>query len=166
MAEIKFHGEKVNTYGSLPAVGSKAPDFKLVKEDLSEVSLSDFKGKKVLLNIFPSLDTPVCSTSIRTFNAKSSAVDNTVVLDVSMDLPFAHKRFCAAEGLDRVHGVSGFKSSTFGKDYGVIMEDGKLAGLYSRAVVVLDEDGNVKYTEQVPEITQEPDYEKALNALK
>ncbi len=166
MADITLGGNKVSTIGSLPAVGTSAPEFTLVKDDLSEIKLGDLKGKRVLLNIFPSLDTAVCSTSIRKFNERASSTDNTVVLSVSLDLPFAHKRFCTTEGLDKVHGVSGFKGSSFGADYGVTMVDGKFAGLYSRAVVVVNEEGRVVYTEQVPEIAQEPNYDAALDALK
>lgn len=166
MAQITFKGNPVNTSGNLPEIGSKAPDFKLTTGDLSEKSLSDYKGKNVVLNIFPSVDTGVCAQSVRTFNEKVSAVDNTVVLCVSKDLPFALSRFCAAEGLNNVETLSDFKSNEFSNAYGVKMTDGPLNGLLSRAVVVINPEGNVVYNEQVPEIGQEPDYNNALNALK
>ena len=165
MSTIKFHGNPVNTIGNLPAKGTKAPDFKLVKSDLSELNLSDLKGKKVVLNIFPSLDTGVCAASVRHFNKAAGELDNTVVVCVSKDLPFAHGRFCTAEGLNNVVTASDFREGNFGRDYGVNMTDGALAGLHSRAVVILDENGVVTYTEQVPEIVQEPDYEAALKAI-
>ena len=165
MSTIAFHGNSINTSGNLPAKGTKAPDFKLVKSDLSEIKLSDLKGKKVVLNIFPSLDTGVCAASVRHFNKAAGELDNTVVVCVSKDLPFAHGRFCTAEGLKNVVTASDFREGNFGRDYGVNMNEGPLAGLHSRAVVVLDENGMVTYTEQVPEITQEPDYEAALKAV-
>jgi len=166
MAAITLKGNKIHTVGDLPTVGSKAPDFSLVNSDLSDTTLADYKGKRVILNIFPSLDTDVCASSVRRFNLEAGKLDNTVVLCASMDLPFAHKRFCSNEGLDDVITLSGMRNQNFGNEYGVLIADGPLAGLYSRAVVVLDEDGTVIYTEQVPEIVQEPDYEKALNSLK
>lgn len=166
MAQITFKGNPINTSGNLPEVGTKAPDFNLTASDLSEKSLSDYKGKNVVLNIFPSVDTGVCAQSVRTFNEKVSAADNTVVLCVSKDLPFALSRFCAAEGLQNVETLSDFKSNEFSDAYGVKMTDGPLNGLLSRAVVVLNPEGNVIYNEQVPEIGQEPDYNNALNALK
>lgn len=166
MAQITFKGNPINTSGNLPEVGTKAPDFNLTASDLSEKSLSDYKGKNVVLNIFPSVDTGVCAQSVRTFNEKVSAADNTVVLCVSKDLPFALSRFCAAEGLQNVETLSDFKSNEFSDAYGVKMTDGPLKGLLSRAVVVLNPEGNVIYNEQVPEIGQEPDYNNALNALK
>lgn len=166
MSQITFKGNPVNTSGKLPEIGSKAPDFKLTAGDLSEKSLSDYKGKNVVLNIFPSVDTGVCAQSVRTFNEKVSAADNTVVLCVSKDLPFALNRFCAAEGLQNVETLSDFKSNEFSDAYGVKMTDGPLNGLLSRAVVVVNPEGNVVYNEQVPEIGQEPDYNNALNALK
>ncbi len=165
MAEITFKGNKINTSGSLPAAGASAPAFELVKNDLSTAGLSDYKGKKVILNIFPSLDTSVCATSVRKFNAELNKLDNTSVLCISADLPFAHSRFCTTEGLEKVESLSVFRNPEFGKDYGVLMTDGPLAGLLSRAVVVLDGEGKVVYTEQVPEIAQEPDYAKALEAV-
>jgi thiol peroxidase len=166
MAQITLHGNKINTNGMLPAVGSKAPDFKLVKTDLSETSLKDYKGKRVVLNIFPSLDTSVCATSVRKFNAEVSKIANTVVLCVSKDLPFAHSRFCTTEGLKDVVPVSEFRDNAFSDAYKVRIIDGPLAGLHSRAVVVINEDGNIAYTEQVPEIAQEPDYDSAVKSLK
>jgi thiol peroxidase len=164
MATITLKGNKINTAGNLPVVGSMAPDFKLVKTDLSESSLSEYKGEKVIINIFPSLDTSVCATSVRKFNADASALPNTVVLCVSRDLPFAHSRFCTTEGLKDVISLSEFRDDSFSKGYNVKIVDGPMAGLFSRAVVVVDEKGIVKYTEQVPEITQEPNYQAALKA--
>ena len=166
MAKITFKGNAAHTAGTLPAVGSAAPDFKLTKSDLSDASLKDYRGKKVVLNIFPSLDTPVCAASVRRFNAEASKLDNTVVLCISRDLPFAQGRFCTAEGLNNVISASEYRDSSFSDAYGVRIQDGPLAGLLSRAVVVVDESGKVKYTEQVPEIVHEPDYAKALAALK
>lgn len=165
MASITLKGNNINTIGNLPAKGAKAPDFKLVKSDLSNLSLGDLKGKKVVLNIFPSLDTGICAASVRRFNAEASKLENTVVVCASKDLPFAHSRFCVAEGLENVVSASDFRDGSFGRDFGVTIADGPMAGLLSRAVVVLDEQGVVKYTEQVPEIVQEPDYEAALKAI-
>jgi thioredoxin-dependent peroxiredoxin len=165
MAQITLKGNPINTKGELPAGNSKAPCFKLVKSDLSELTLEELKGKKVVLNIFPSLDTDVCATSVRRFNAEAANLNNTVVVCVSRDLPFAHGRFCSAEGIKNVITASDFRDGSFGSDYGVMIVDGPLAGLHSRAVVVVDEDGTVKYSEQVPEIVQEPDYEAALKAI-
>lgn len=166
MAKITFKGNPVNTSGNLPEIGSKAPDFTLTAGDLSEKSLNDYKGKNVVLNIFPSVDTGVCAQSVRTFNEKVSAENNTVVLCISKDLPFALSRFCAAEGLNNVETLSDFKSNEFSNAYGVKMTDGPLSGLLSRAVVVVNPEGNVIYNEQVPEIGQEPDYNNALEVLK
>lgn len=166
MARITFKGNPINTAGSLPAVGSKAPDFRLTKTDLSDVSLKDFAGKKVVLNIFPSIDTGVCAASTRRFNQEAANLPNTAVLGVSRDLPFAHGRFCGAEGIKAVVNTSELRDQGFGKAYGVVIAEGPLAGLFSRAVVVIDESGQVAYTEQVPEIAQEPNYQKALDALK
>ena len=166
MAEITLKGNPVNTLGTLPEKGSKAPDFTLVKTDLSEAKLSDYKGKKVILNIFPSLDTPTCAASVRRFNKEASELENTVVLCISKDLPFAQARFCGAEGLDNVITLSDFRNGSFGKDYQVEIVDGPLAALESRAVVVVDEKGDVVYTQQVPEIVDEPDYEDVLAVLK
>lgn len=164
MATVTLQGNPFETIADLPEVGSAAPDFSLVKSDLSVVSLADFKGKKLVLNIFPSVDTGTCATSVRTFNEKASSLDNTVVLCVSMDLPFALGRFCGAEGIGNVETASGFRSS-FGSDYGLAFKTGPLAGLYSRSIVVVDESGNVSYTEQVAETVNEPDYEAAIAAL-
>lgn len=165
MANITLQGNELHTSGNLPSIGSKAKNFTLVAEDLSEKSLSDFSGKRVVLNIFPSIDTGVCAASARKFNQEASSLENTVVINISKDLPFALKRFCASEGLENVVNLSDFRGS-FGDDFGLIMVDSPLKGLLSRAVIVLDEAGNIKYTEQVPEIAQEPDYEAALNAVK
>lgn len=164
MAEITHRGATVHTVGELPEVGTPAPDFTLVGNGMADVHLSDFAGRRVVLNIFPSVDTGTCAMSVRTFNEKASALDNAVVLCVSKDLPFAQARFCGAEGLEDVVNASAFRS-TFGADYGVTLADGKMAGLLSRAVVVVGTDGTVVYTEQVPEIAQEPDYASALAAL-
>jgi thiol peroxidase len=166
MAKITLKGSPVNTSGDLPKKGTQAPDFKLVKADLEELSLSELKGKKILLNIFPSLETSVCSTSIRKFNQLAAGRTNTVVLAISKDVPFAHKRFCTTEGITNVVTLSGFRDKVFGKSYGVDMIDGSWAGLYARSVVVVDEKGKVIYTQLVPEIGQEPDYASAMNALE
>jgi thiol peroxidase len=166
MAQVTFKGNPIRTNGDLPAVGSIAPDFKVVKEDLSPASLAELKGKKVVLNIFPSLDTPVCASSVRRFNVEAAKLNNTVVLCISRDLPFAQKRFCAAEGINNVIMGSEYRDSSFSDAYGIRITDGPLAGLFSRAIVVVDEQGRVIYAEQVPEIAQEPDYEKAIAALK
>lgn len=165
MASITLQGNSINTSGNLPQVGTKAPDFTLVKTDLSQESLASLSGKNVVLNIFPSVDTPVCATSVRRFNEDASKKDNTVVLNISADLPFAHARFCGAEGLEDVVSLSAFRNQEFGTAYGADITDGPLQGLLSRAVVVIDPEGVVKYTEQVPEITQEPNYDAALAAL-
>ncbi len=165
MAEITLGGNKIHTIGELPAVGSKAADFTLVKDDLSKATLADYKGKKVVMNIFPSLDTGTCAASVRHFNAAASDLENTVVLCISRDLPFAQKRFCGAEGLNDVINLSDFNTGQFVKDYGLQVIDGPLEGLASRVVVILDEDGTVTYTQQVPEVTEEPNYDEALAAL-
>lgn len=165
MATITLKGNPVHTVGSLPEVGTAAPDFTLTKTDLSDLALADLRGQRVVLNIFPSVDTPTCATSVRTFNAQAAALSNTAVLCVSRDLPFAHARFCGAEGLETVHGVSDFRHPSFGADYGVTISDGKLAGLFSRAVVVIDDQGTVIHSAQVPEIADEPDYAAALACL-
>ena len=165
MAEITLQGNPVHTIGSLPAVGMIAPSFRLVKTDLTEASLQDFIGKNIILNIFPSLDTSVCAASVRRFNKEGSESPNTVILCISADLPFAHKRFCEIEGLNDVIPLSVFRSPEFGRDYGVTLTSGPLTGLLSRAVVIIDKEGKVAYTEQVPEIGQEPDYDAALLAL-
>ena len=166
MAEITLEGNPIHTVGELPGVGSSAPAFKLTETDLSDVGMGDFSGKKLVLNIFPSIDTPVCAASVRRFNSEASSMENVAVLCISADLPFAHARFCGAENLDNVVSLSTFRSPQFGKDYGVEISDSPLAGITSRAIVIVDESGKVTYTEQVPEIGQEPDYDGALNALK
>lgn len=165
MTTVTMKGNPLETVGSLPAVGSAAPAFTLVKPDLSDVSLDAYKGKRLVLNIFPSIDTGVCATSVRTFNQKAAELENTEVLCVSVDLPFALSRFCGAEGIQNVSTASGFRSS-FGKDYGVTFSSGAVAGLYSRAVVVIDENGKVVHAEQVAEVTNEPNYDAAIAALK
>lgn len=164
MASVTLKGNPVETVGTLPANGTQAPDFTLVKPDLSELKLSDLSGKRVVLNIFPSIDTGVCASSVRSFNQKAADLDNTEVLCVSMDLPFANGRFCGAEGISNVQALSGFRSS-FGADYGVSFSSGPLTGLYSRCVVVIDGSGKVIYGQQVSEISEEPDYEAAIAAL-
>ncbi len=166
MAKIAFQGNEVNTAGDLVRVGAEAPDFKLTKTDLSDVTLADFKGKKVVLNIFPSIDTEVCAASVRKFNAEASKLENTVVLCISKDLPFAHGRFCGAEGLENVVSLSEYKDEIFSQNYGVKIIDSALSGLLSRAVVVVDENGKVVHSEQVEDIVNEPDYEAALASLK
>lgn len=166
MATITLGGNPIHTNGSLPATGSKAPDFHLTGSDLSDVQLSDFAGKRLVLNIFPSIDTGVCAASVRRFNQEAAALENATVLNVSRDLPFAHKRFCAAEGIENVQSAAEYKSHDFGKAYGVEITDSKFAGLLSRAVVVIDAAGTVVYSEQVPEIGQEPNYEAALGSLR
>jgi len=166
MATITLKGNLVQTSGNLPATGSMAPEFTLVKSDLSELSLSELRGKKVVLNIFPSLGTGVCAASVRKFNEMAAGMENTVVLAISKDLPFAAKDFCSANGIENVITLSTFRHSDFGKNYGVDILDGLFAGLLARSIVVIDQSGKVIYTEQVPEIAQEPDYDKALEALK
>lgn len=166
MTTITLKGNPIETIGELPAIGSKLPGFTLTNTDLQDCSLSDFSGKTLVLNIFPSLDTPVCATSVRRFNSEAASLDNSVVLCISADLPFAHKRFCEVEGIENVQPLSTFRSSGFGKDFGVEITTGPLVGLLSRAVVIADAEGVVKYTEQVPEIAQEPDLAAALAALK
>lgn len=165
MAQVTFKGNPVKTAGAVPATGAKAPAFTLAGKDLSDVKLADFAGKKVVLNIFPSIDTPVCAMSVRRFNAEAASLGDTVVLCISADLPFAHGRFCSVEGLEKVVPCSVFRSPEFGKDYGVVIAEGPLRGLLSRAVVIVDGAGQVVYTEHVAEITNEPDYEAALRAL-
>jgi len=165
MATITLGGNAVNTSGELPKIGTPAPNFKLVKTDLSTTTLSDYRGTKLVLNIFPSIDTGTCATSVRKFNETASSLANTKVLCISRDLPFAQKRFCGAEGLENVENLSDFKDGNFGKDYGLELTDSVLAGLHSRVVIVLDENGVVTHTEQVPEIANEPNYESALAVL-
>jgi thiol peroxidase len=166
MATVTFKGTEFNTNQDLPAVGNQAPDFQLVAGDLSDVSLTNYGGKKKLLNIVPSLDTPVCAVSTRKFNEHAKAHPDTVVLIVSADLPFAQGRFCTGEQLENVVPLSMMRSRNFAKDYGVLLQDGPLAGLTARAVVVLDENDKVVYRQLVPEIADEPDYDAALNALQ
>ena len=164
MAQVTFKGSPVQTVGELPGIGSDAPDFTLVKQDLSETTLADYSGQKLVLNIFPSIDTGVCALSVKAFNEKAAGLNNASVLCVSVDLPFAHARFCGAEGIEKVETASSFRAN-FGEHYGVTIADGPLAGLLARAVVVIDETGQVIYTELVPEIAQEPDYAAAIVAL-
>lgn len=166
MSTITFKGSPCNTSGSLPAKGGKAPDFAVVSAALAELSLKDFSGKTLILNIFPSIDTSVCAMSVRKFNKDAASLKDTVVLCVSMDLPFAQGRFCAAEGIANVQTASDFRHGSVGSVYGVRIADGPLAGLLARAVLVIAPDGTVKYSELVPEIAQEPDYDAALNAAK
>jgi thiol peroxidase len=165
MAKITLRGNPINTNGDLPEVGASAPDFSLTKSDLSDVGLGDFAGKKKLLNIVPSLDTPTCATSTKKFNTAIADKPNSVALIISSDLPFAQSRFCGAEGLENVISLSMMRSRNFAKDYGVLITDGPLAGLCARAVVVMDENNKVLYTQLVPEIGQEPDYDPALAHL-
>jgi thiol peroxidase len=164
MAEVTLRGNPIHTSGELPAVGSSAPAFTLTGTNLGEVTQADFEGKTIVLNIFPSVDTPTCATSVRTFNQRAAGLDDTVVLCVSADLPFAQGRFCGAEGIENVTTASTFRSS-FGDDYGMTMTDGPLAGVLARSVVVIGPDGNVKYTQVVDEIADEPDYDAALAAI-
>jgi thiol peroxidase len=164
MAKITLEGKPVETIGELPAVNTMAPGFRLTKTDFSDVTLQDFAGRRVILNIFLSVDTAVCATSVRRFNAAANKMENTAVLCISADLPYAHKRFCTADGLENVIPLSVFRSRYFGRDYGVEIASGPLAGLLSRAIVIIDESGKIIYTEQVPEISQEPDYDAALAA--
>lgn len=165
MATITLQGNEIHTAGEFPRVGSKAPDFTLTDRDLNDVALSRWMGKKKLLSIFPSIDTPVCAISTRKFNDYARTHDDTVMLMVSADLPFAHKRFCGDEGLDNVVTLSTMRSDDFARSYGVLISDGPLSGLTARAVVVLDENDTVVHAELVPEIAAEPDYEAALKAL-
>jgi thioredoxin-dependent peroxiredoxin len=166
MANITLKGNQIHTIGEIPAIGTKVPDFSLVKGDLSKVSLKDFAGSRLVLNIFPSLDTSTCAASVRTFNKKAADLKNTKVLCISRDLPFAQSRFCGAEGIQNVVTLSDFATGEFGKNYKLEIIDGPLAHLHSRVVIVLDEQGKVIYKEQVPEIVNEPDYQSALDSLK
>lgn len=165
MSKITLKGNPFKTIGKLPKVGGKAPKFSLIKADLSKAKLKDFKGFKLVLNIFPSIDTGTCAASVRKFNEEVAKLENTKVLCISRDLPFAQARFCGAEGLENVITLSDFAKGKFGKSYGLTIENGPLANLHSRAIVILDEDGKVTYTEQVAEIVDEPNYEAALKAL-
>ncbi|MAX71866.1 MAG: lipid hydroperoxide peroxidase [Flavobacteriaceae bacterium] len=166
MAKVTLGGNPVETIGNLPKVGDNAPDFKLTATDLSDKTNTDFKGERLVLNIFPSVDTGTCAQSVRTFNEKASQLENTKVLCISKDLPFAMQRFCGAEGLDNVISLSDYKTGNFGKDYGLAFSSGTFETLLSRCVVVIDTDGKVLHTEQVAEIADEPNYESALEALK
>ena len=165
MTAVTLGGNPVAINGTFPAVGSKAPAFSLVAKDLSDVTLASLAGKRKVLNIFPSVDTPTCATSVRRFNESAANLANTVVVCISADLPFAQARFCGAEGVNNVIPLSMMRSRKFAKDYGVLIEDGPLAGITARAVVIIDANDKVVYTEMVPEIAQEPDYDKALAAL-
>jgi thiol peroxidase len=166
MAKITLQGKPIKTTGKLPKLGKKAKNFKMIANDLSKVSLKDFKGQRLVLNIFPSLDTGTCAQSVREFNKKAGELDNTKVLCISRDLPFAQARFCGAEGIDNVITLSDFNKGKFGKKNGLTIKNGPLKNLFSRVVIVLDEDHKIIYTEQVPEIVDEPNYDKALEALK
>ena len=166
METVYFKGDACHTGGTMPRVGSKAPEFTLVTPELKEIHLSDFAGKRVVLNVFPSLDTPVCAASVRRFNQEASTLANTVVLCVSNDLPFAAGRFCVAEGLDKVIPASAFRSPEFAEKYGLKLVDGPLAGLYARAIIIIDENGNIIYDDIVEEITNEPAYGEALEVLR
>lgn len=165
MATVTLKGNEINTLGNLPENGSQAPEFKLTKNDLSQASLSDYAGQKVVLNIFPSIDTGTCAQSVRQFNQEAAELDNTMILCISKDLPFAQTRFCGAEGIDKVETLSDFRDGNFGKSYKVEFTDGPLQGLLSRSVVVLNEKGQVIYSEQVSETVDEPNYKAALEAL-
>lgn len=165
MASLTLGGNPIKTNGELPAINQPAPEFSLTRTDMSVATLNDFRGSRLILNIFPSVDTGVCATSVRKFNEKASALENTQVLCISRDLPFAQARFCGAEGLENVVSLSDYKDGSFGDDYGVTIEDSAFSQLHSRAIVAIDENGKVVYTEQVPEIGQEPNYEAALNCF-
>lgn len=165
MSTITFQGNKIHTNGELPKVGDRAPDFRLVNKDLKDVSLADFAGKKKLLNIVPSVDTPVCAMSVKKFNDFAKKQGNAVMLTVSADLPFAASRFCGAEHVERIIPLSLMRSRDFARDYGVLIQDGPLEGIAARAVVVLDENDKVAHTELVPEIAEEPNYDKAMAAM-
>lgn len=165
MATVTLKGNQIHTAGNLPQNGSQAPDFTLIKNDLSETSLTNYKGKKVVLNIFPSIDTGTCAQSVRQFNQEAAELENTAILCISKDLPFAQARFCGAEGIANVETLSDFRDGNFGENYNLEFVDGPLKGLHSRAVVVLNEEGEVLYTEQVSEIVDEPNYKAALEAL-
>ncbi len=165
MAKVTLKGSAIHTLGNLPAIGEKAPNFELTKTDLSSASLSDYSGKKVVLNVFPSVDTGTCAQSVRKFNEEVALLDNTKVLCISKDLPFAQARFCGAEGIENVEMLSDFRDGNFGRAYHLEFSDGPLQSLLSRVVVVLNENQEIVYTEQVPEIVDEPDYKAALEAL-
>ncbi len=165
MAKTALKGNEVNTIGNLPEVGSQAPDFLLVRSDLKEATLASYHGQRVILNIYPSVDTGICAMSTIKFNEEASNLENTRIVCVSKDLPFAFQRYCASEGIDSLDTLSAYRDQNFGKDYGVEMVDGPLKGLNARAIVIVNEEGQVIYTEMVPEITTEPNYEKALAAI-
>lgn len=165
MSQILYHGSTVTTYGHLPEVGEKAPHFELIKPDMSVATLQDFKGKRIIMNIFPSIDTHVCATSVRNFSEKAASLDNTVVLNISRDLPFAQKRFVEDAGIENVINLSDFRERNFGKDYGLEILDGSREGLLSRVVIVMDETGRILYTEQVKDLGLEPNYLEALKTL-
>ncbi len=165
MASITFKGQPIHTCGELPKVGEEAPDFTVVKSDLSEAKLSDFRGKYVVLNIFPSLDTGVCAASVRRFNKEAAGMKNAVVLCISADLPFAAGRFCTTEGIENVITLSTFRNPSFGEQYGLTIVDGPMKGLLARAVIVVNPEGKIVYKELVPEIAQEPDYNSAINSI-
>lgn len=166
METVYFKGTPCHTYGTMPVAGDKAPCFTLIDADLKEIKCSDYEGKRIVLNIFPSLDTPVCAASIRRFNVEAAGLPDTAVICVSMDLPFAAKRFCTAEGIDGVTVASAFRAPLFREEYGVEMVDGPLAGLLARAVIVIDKDRKVIYSQLVDEITNEPDYDAAISVLR
>ncbi len=166
MAKITLQDKPCNTYGDLPKPGTTAPTFTFVKTDLSEIKMEDLKGKKIILNIFPSIDTPVCAASVRKFNDAASKTKNTIILCISKDLPFAHARFCGAEGIKNVEPVSDFRNGEFAQKYGAGIVDGPLAGLLARSIVIINEKGQIIYNELVSETTSEPDYESALNNVK
>lgn len=164
MQTVTLKGNPVNLFGKMPQIGTEAPFFELVKGDLSEVTINDFKGKNLILNVFPSIDTPVCAMSVRKFNEAADKLPETYVLGISHDLPFALQRYCAAEGLESIIPLSAFRAPDFGKDYGLLMTSGPLQGLLARAVIGIDQDGKIVYTQLVPDIGSEPDYEKVLAA--
>lgn len=166
MATISLHGTPIHTIGELPKPGTKATDFAMTRTDLSVATLDDYAGKRLVLNIFPSIDTATCAQSVRVFNQKAAALENTAVINVSRDLPFAQKRFCGIEGIANAETLSDFNTGRFGKEYGLEMTDGKMAGLHARAVVVIDEHKTVIYSQLVPELSNEPDYDAALAVLK
>lgn len=166
MAKIKLHGSPINTIGELPEIGRIATEFILTSAELEDIALSKYRGQKVLLNIFPSIDTGVCAASVRRFNQEAASLENTVVLGISRDLPFALGRFCGAEGIDKVFTLSEMRNRDFGKAYGLEIVDGPMAGLLARAVIIIDEEGKIVYTQLVDDIVHEPDYEAALRALK
>ena len=166
MASITHRGNEVHTNGELPVKGTKAKDFSMARIDMSAATLADYAGKRLVLNIFPSIDTPTCAQSVRVFNEKAAGLANTKIVNVSRDLPYAQKRFCGAEGIENAEVLSDFNTGSFGKDYGLEMTNGRMAGLHARAVIVIDENSNIIYTELVADISSEPNYEAALAVLK